>query len=86
MELVAALQRPSTRCWGKGLGPRATWLTCGTGRRWGRSEVETKGVKQGEAILGRLTIPKRYTDYETSGIVIEATPDPEAPIEIDLTD
>ncbi len=43
-------------------------------------------AEQGEAVLGRLLIPKRYTDYETSGLVVEVPPDPEKPIEITLTD
>lgn len=43
-------------------------------------------VAQTELALGRSLIPKRYTDYDTSGIVVEVGADRNEPFLLELTE
>ncbi len=63
----------------------------GTGAVVGRNQVriacydKSTADGQGEGTLGRLLIPHKYTDYETSGLTVEVVPGQHEPIEIELT-
>ncbi|MDY0170678.1 MAG: hypothetical protein RBS80_29320 [Thermoguttaceae bacterium] len=48
-------------------------------------EAQPVTDEQGEGTLGRLLIPRKYTDYQTSGLTVEVVSGQNEPIRIELT-